>query len=108
MTRADPGVSFRSMSLEAAWRLLAAPLGMDPPAEGPLEVREDNAAEVVESLADAANVRARRVLLDTRWWQHAGAPMLARLAERRSRPREATPQDRARGWVALVPHPYDG
>ena len=109
MIRADPGISFRSMTLEAAWSLLAAPLGVAPPAAGTgAGVREENAREMIEAMGDAAGLRARRVILDTRWWKHAGAPMLARLAERRRRPREESVQDAARGWVALIPHPYDG
>ena len=108
MTRADPGISFRSMTLESAWTLLAAPLGMETlPSRAP-EAREDNAGEIVEGLADAAGLRARRVLLDKQWWKRAGAPMLARLAERRRKPREDAPEERSRGWVVLVPHPYDG
>ena len=109
MTRADPGISFRSMTLEAAWALLAAPLAVPPPAAGTgADVREDNARDVIEAMGDAVGLRARRVILDTRWWKHAGAPLLARLAERRRRPREEGDADAARGWVALVPHPYDG
>jgi ATP-binding cassette subfamily C protein len=108
MTRADPGISFRSMTLEAAWALLAAPLRIDRPVAPPMPVRDDHLGEAVEALADAAGLRTRRVILDTRWWKHAGAPMLARLAERRRKPRGDTPEDDVRGWVALVPHPYDG
>jgi ATP-binding cassette subfamily C protein len=105
-SRADPGVSFRSTPLEAALGLLAPTLGVAfGPAQARAEVAED---DVIERAAESAGVRARRVILDTRWWKHAGAPMLARLSERRRRPRDEATETRGRGWVALVPHPYDG
>ncbi|HZZ95031.1 MAG TPA: ABC transporter transmembrane domain-containing protein [Usitatibacter sp.] len=106
--RADPGISFRSMTLEAAWSLLAQPLGVPAREPGAIAVQEDDAAEVIEGIAEAVGLRARRVILDTRWWRHAGAPMLARLSERRRKPREDDSEDAMRGWVALVPHPHDG
>jgi NHLM bacteriocin system ABC transporter ATP-binding protein len=106
VTRADPGVSFRSTSLEDALRLLGPSVRADF-RDVALEAAVDDTA-AIERAAEDAGVRARRVILDTRWWKHAGAPMIARLAERRRQPRGDGDEPRGRGWVALVPHPYDG
>ena len=61
----------------------------------------------------ATGLRARRVILDGRWWEAAGLPMLARVAERRGAARASDAAADARapagtGWVALIPHPVSG
>ena len=49
-------------------------------------------------------------LRDAGWWDQAAVPMLARVADRRQRPRdEATADDTwGRGWVVLLPGPTGG
>ena len=103
----DPGVSLQSTTLEAAWPLLPRPLGI---VGGSISSPEESlaAVDVVEELAAHSGFRSRRVLLDTDWWRHPGAPMIARVAERRRVPRGATPiaspsLAAGTGWVALVP-----
>jgi NHLM bacteriocin system ABC transporter ATP-binding protein len=101
MTRADPGLSFKATTLEAAMKLLESELGVS------LEAAEgSDDADRVENMSIAAGLRSRRVLLDTRWWATAAMPMIGRLAERRQEPRGEAP--RLTGWVALVPHPGKG
>jgi ATP-binding cassette subfamily C protein len=68
----------------------------------------DDPTEVLEDLAGRAGMRARRVLLDARWWRQAGGPMIARVVERRRLPRTRPPKlspelAAGTGWVALVP-----
>jgi NHLM bacteriocin system ABC transporter ATP-binding protein len=116
MTRTDPGVAFRSMTLETALQLVAPALEVEFTAlshnPGTAATGDDGVIEVVETLGMAAGLRSRRVLLDPRWWRAAGTPMVGRLAERRRASRDALPDSRPRasntGWVALVPHPYEG
>lgn len=96
----DPGVSLRSTTLEDAWRLLS---GKPAPAPDFSE-----AADAVEALAIAAGMRSRRVLLDAGWWQKAGGPMIARVADRRRVARGEAPVPNpslaeGTGWVALIP-----
>jgi ATP-binding cassette subfamily C protein len=101
MTAADPGLSFRATTLEAAMGLLGNELGVK---FHPTTATDD--ADVVETMSVAAGLRSRRVLLDTQWWKTAGMPMIGRLAERRREPRDTEP--RPTGWVTLVPTPYQG
>jgi ATP-binding cassette subfamily C protein len=97
----DPGLSFQATTLEAAMGLLENVLDVKfhpaPPSDD---------ADVVETMSVAAGLRSRRVILDTQWWKTAGMPMIGRLAERRREPRDR--ETRPTGWVALVPHPYQG
>jgi NHLM bacteriocin system ABC transporter ATP-binding protein len=119
----DPGISFKSTTLDAAWRLLATVV------ERKTGVRDDfsmngekssltpvfahgenaDASDVLETLAAPAGLRSRRVILGGDWWRHSGGPMIARMAERRRVPRGPTPFTSpslaaGTGWVALVPH----
>jgi ATP-binding cassette subfamily C protein len=101
----DPGLSLQSTTLDAAWRLLPGQHESAAAYDGDATL---DAADAIDDLADAAHWRARRVLLDADWWRHAGAPMIARVAERRRMPRGATPLASpslaaGTGWVALVP-----
>ena len=101
----DPGISFKSTTLEAAWELI----GRGKAAAPPLFDEETDASDVLEALASPAGLRTRRVLLDNAWWRHAGGPMIARVAERRRIPRGPTPftspsRAAGTGWVALIPH----
>ena len=95
----DPGVAFRSTALADAMDLLAPRLSVTGKAPGTLP---DDESAAVEESAGALGLRARRVLLDGRWWHHGGMPMLARLAERRRVPREGE-GSAPRGWVVLMP-----
>jgi ATP-binding cassette subfamily C protein len=102
----DPGLSLRATTLEGALSLLAPALGSRPP---PADIAPGDESRVVEETAAAMGLRARRLLLDGRWWLEGGTPMLARVAERRRVMRE---DDMARtgatGWVALVPDGLSG
>jgi ATP-binding cassette subfamily C protein len=122
----DPGISFKSTTLEESWRLLAnvveksgtdhflPPGGTGVPADGkkwsvPDFPEDADAADVIETYAAPAGMRSRRVILDGKWWTHSGGPMIARVAERRRVPRGPTPFTSpslaaGTGWVALVPH----
>ena len=121
----DPGISFKSTTLDAAWRLLATvtKMGTDHflpdsgtavPPNGkkwsvPIFEEDADAADVLEVMAGPAGMRSRRVLLDGKWWRHAAGPMIARVAERRRVPRGPTPFTSpslaaGTGWVALIPH----
>ena len=103
---ADPGVAFRATTLPGALSLLARPMGVKGEAPEP-EIADE--ALAVEEAACAIGLRSRRVLLDGRWWNEGGTPMLARLSERRQEPREGdSPRTGATGWVALVPQPLAG
>jgi ATP-binding cassette subfamily C protein len=103
---ADPGLAFRRTTLPGALSLLAAPLGARGEA-APADVEDE--ALAIEQAATPLGLRARRVLLDGRWWAEGGTPMLARVAERRQVARE---EDIAlvgkTGWVALLPRPLAG
>ena len=115
----DPGLSLKSTTLEAAWKLLResgvrygfpatqslleksylTPLSHQAPTE---------AADAIEALAVPAGMRSRRVLLDAGWWRQSGGPMIARVADRRRVPRGPTPMTSpslaaGTGWVALIP-----
>jgi ATP-binding cassette subfamily C protein len=102
---ADPGLAFRATTLPGALTLLAAPLGVR--GEAPSQQAGDEAF-AVEEAAGVLGLRARRVLLDGRWWAEGGTPMLARMAERRQAPRETDVADGVTGWVALVPRALAG
>ena len=103
---ADPGVAFRATTLPGALSLLAGPMGVKGAAPQPQIADE---ALAVEEAAAAFGLRSRRVLLDGRWWNEGGTPMLARLAERRQAPRDNdASQSGATGWVALVPRALAG
>jgi NHLM bacteriocin system ABC transporter ATP-binding protein len=118
MSSADPGVSFKAMTLDMAmglvWPLLGARRAQSSapafPQEGTLQ---EEAVDAIERLCIPLGQRSRRVILEAGWWAQAGMPMVARLAERRRTPREgeALPSPslaEGTGWVALVPHPYEG
>ena len=113
----DPGISFKSTTLDAAWRLLATitkgKLVSDTPRQESVSdtnfPEDADAADVLEVMAGPAGMRSRRVLLDGKWWRHAAGPMIARVAERRRVPRGPTPFTSpslaaGTGWVALIPH----
>ena len=104
----DPGVALRTTPLATAFELLEE-WGLTPLLPGNTSDAAD-AAEAVEALADRAGVRARQVLLDPGWWRQAALPMLARVGDRRQRPREDGSDEGAwgRGWVALLPKPGGG
>ena len=95
----DPGVAFRHATLADAMGLLAPCLAVK--GELPRALPDEESA-AVEDCAGTLGRRARRVLLDGRWWAHGGLPMLARLTERRRVPREGE-GPAPRGWVVLVP-----
>lgn len=95
----DPGLAFRTTGLAEAMALVAARVMAK--GESPRALPDDETAAVEES-ALALGLRARRVLLDGRWWAHGGMTMLARLSERRRQPREGEPPG-LRGWAMLVP-----
>lgn len=105
----DLGLSLQSTTLEAAWRLLPGFDGAGS-ARSPVDASLD-AADAVEELAALSGHRSRRVLLDAGWWRHPGAPMIARVAERRRAPRDASSTvsfsvaslGTGTGWVAVVP-----
>ena len=86
----DPGISFKSTTLDAAWRLLATIRerkngvrddfqSSGKPSLTPFSETAD-AADVIETMASPAGMRSRRVILDGKWWRHAGGPMIARMA----------------------------
>lgn len=103
---ADPGLAFRATTLPAALSLLADSLRV--PREVPQPEIDDEAAAVEEAALEMG-LRSRRVLLDGRWWTESGAPMLARVAERRRVAREGdTRYAGMTGWVALVPRSGTG
>ena len=91
----EVGIAFRTTRLEDALALLGVPAG---------ETRADDFSEAIEAAAASSGRRSRRVILTTRWWLGAGAPMLARLSDRRQakRPEDATRENET-GWVAIVP-----
>lgn len=60
------------------------------------------ACEAVEMLAETSGGRARQVLLDNRWWDSEGGPLLARLSE------NEISISGAPHWVALLPGPTTG
>jgi ATP-binding cassette subfamily C protein len=99
----DPGLALKCTTLAVAWRLLQPGADSGAP-EGPSDL-------AVEALANGAGLRSRRVKLDGRWWTESAEPMLARVADRRSVPRDdgAAPEgDAGAGWVALVPRAAGG
>ena len=106
---ADPGVALRSTPLPAAFALLLEALGSRTSATL-VRPEADDPAEAVEELALAAGLRSRRVLLDAKWWTQPSLPMLARVVDRRSKPREGESRDDpwGRGWVVLVPRASGG
>lgn len=107
----EPGVSLRTTTLPHALRLLERVLALrfEAPPQVPPGV---DPAEAVEETAASAGLRARRVILDGRWWESAGLPMLARVSDRRGAPRaDDRPEARSpagTGWVALIPNPVSG
>ena len=105
----DPGLALRSTPLPAAFALLLEALGAKTSATLARPEASDP-AEAVEELALAAGLRTRRVLLDARWWAQPSLPMLARVVDRRSKPRDGEARDApwGRGWVVLLPRPSGG
>jgi len=110
MSASDPGLSHKSTTLGAAWRLLVPETGVtdDFPGNSSVTPVSDDPTEVLEDLSGRAGMRSRRVLLDARWWRQAGGPMIARVVERRRLPRTRPPRlspelATGTGWVALVP-----
>ena len=106
----DPGLSLRSTTLAQAWQLLRALRGQtpSPPVRSGSVPEAPEAADAIEALALGANLRSRRVLLEGRWWEQAGGPMIARVADRRRVPRGQAPVPNpslaeGTGWVALIP-----
>lgn len=107
----DPGLSLRSTTLPEALWLLEPALGIRF-AGLPKMPEAIDPTEAVEETAESAGLRARRVILDGRWWDTGGLPMLARVADRRQVPRatdsNAPKVPAGTGWVALLPHPVSG
>jgi NHLM bacteriocin system ABC transporter ATP-binding protein len=107
----EPGRSLRSTTLPQALQLLERVLAIRFDAKPHTPVGVD-AGDAVEETAATAGLRARRVILDGRWWESAGLPMLARVAERRGTPRpgdaDSTSTPAGTGWVALIPNPVKG
>jgi len=125
----DPGLSLKSTTLPAAFRLLkmgsdpnssvaAKEMGSDPNSSvAAKEMGSDpislEAVDAVEELARAAGMRSRRVLLDAGWWKEAAVPMIARVADRRrvARGEEPLPNPSlaaGTGWVAVLPRARGG
>jgi NHLM bacteriocin system ABC transporter ATP-binding protein len=108
----DPGLALRTTSLPTAFEMLCEDAGLGvrlgPP--GGDATAQAEPAEAIEQLAQQAGLCTRQVLLDAGWWDQAAVPMLARVADRRQRPRdEATADDTwGRGWVVLLPGPTGG
>jgi ATP-binding cassette subfamily C protein len=94
----DPGIAFKTMTIDTALRLLKVVRGQGPGAP----------VESIEEAAKAAGLRARRVLLETGWWKTEGGPMLARIADRRGAARAGDAAPEATGWVAIVPRFFRG
>jgi len=96
----DPGIAFRSTRASQALAFLGISTGLTGGAD---------AAEAIEDAVAECGLRSRRVILDASWWRSAGAPMLARLSDRRRTPRPADGSDAAeKGWVALIPRFFGG
>ena len=108
----DPGLSLKATTLGAALRLLGLAEGASSDEQANLAATGD-AEDAVEAWAVPAGYRSRRVKLDGRWWEQAGGPMLARVADRRrvargdEKPAEIT-EAAGTGWVALVPERLGG
>jgi ATP-binding cassette subfamily C protein len=103
---ADPSIAFRATTLTGALALVA---GGRPVQAEPVAADATDELHAVEQAAGALGLRARRVLLDGRWWVEGGTPMLARVADRRNTPREAQAAlATATGWVALLPRRFSG
>ena len=90
----DLGIAFRTTRLPDALALL----GIRAEDSG---IADPN--EAVEAAAQSSGLRSRRVLLDSGWWKGAGAPMIARAADRRreARPADLSPEET--GWIAIAP-----
>ena len=58
--------------------------------------------ESIELLAEGSSVRARRVLLDGKWWNEESGPLLARMSDNESQ------AGANRRWVALLPRAVSG
>jgi len=104
----DPGVAFRSTTLQQGLRLLERALGMEMPADTDTGFA---GAATLEVAAERAGLRSRRVILDGAWWEGTGMPMLARLADRRRVTRPGDPAAQVSGgtgWVALIPNATSG
>jgi len=106
----DPGLSLRSTTLGQAWQLLrrGQATGRESPGSAPEGSEGPEASDAIEALAIGAGLRSRRVLLEGEWWKTAGAPMIARVSDRRRVPRGQAPVTNpslaeGTGWVALVP-----
>jgi ATP-binding cassette subfamily C protein len=103
---ADPGLALRCTRIPDVLALLAAPLGGRGDVPGTDHADE---ALAVEEAATAIGLRSRRVLLDGDWWNEAGTPMLARVADRRTVPREEGGATfGSTGWVVLLPGRLSG
>jgi ATP-binding cassette subfamily C protein len=103
---ADPAIAFHATTLSAALALIA---GETAEAQEPVASGAADELHVVEETAAARGLRARRVLLDGRWWEEGGTPMLARVADRRNAPgEEVVPPESTTGWVALLPRAFAG
>jgi ATP-binding cassette subfamily C protein len=97
----DIGIAFKSGTLPDA----LAQLGI--PSPGP--AAETDFEPSIDAAARAAGLRSRKVLMSAHAWRSSGAPMLARVADRRRNPRptDGSSPDAA-GWVALVPRFFGG
>ena len=110
MIPGDPGLSLKATTLDAALGLFGLARGASSEEQAALT---GDAEDAVEAWAVPAGYRSRRVKLDGRWWEQAGGPMLARVADRRRVARgdeksvEVT-EAGGTGWVALVPETLGG
>ena len=115
----DPGVAFQCATLPTAWRLLGNGVRHHFSVQPAEQTTVSDTAFfsdpilLVEELALSGGMRSRRILLDAGWWKQAAAPMLARVADRRSAAREeesvpGAPPPEATGWVALLPGAVGG
>ncbi len=111
---ADPGIALRTTRLGEALALLQPALRADftGAAAAPHPTTPTEEPEAIEEACAPAGFRSRRILLDGAWWRGSGAPMLARVTDRRAAPR---PDDAALaqspfawGWVALLPRAMGG
>jgi ATP-binding cassette subfamily C protein len=105
---ADPGLSLRSTTLAQAWSLLLRGQTPDGDAAKGSVPEGSEATDAIEELALGEGLRSRRVLLEGRWWESSGGPMIARVSDRRRVPRGQSPLQNpslaeGTGWVALVP-----
>ncbi len=95
----DLGIAYRTTRLADALALLG--IRSD-------EALLDNASEAIEAAAGSSGLRSRRVLLESGWWRRAGAPMLARVSDRRRIPRSEGTNPEETGWIAVIPRFFGG